>query len=104
MPGSAPSGSSTSISGARLVPPTSRHCRIGLIALTTLMANVTISAQAPRRDGHGRGPLDEYNRALGIECSHCHVPEQWQDESKPAKATARKMTDMVTLLNGKLLR
>ncbi len=61
-------------------------------------------AQAPRADGHGRIALDEYNRALGVECSHCHVPDQWQAEAKPPKATARKMSEMVTLLNGKLLR
>jgi hypothetical protein len=56
----------------------------------------------PRPDGHGRAKLDEYNRALGVECAHCHVPDQWQDDAKPAKATARKMIEMVPLLNGKL--
>jgi hypothetical protein len=67
---------------------------------------VTTAAQTPpRADGHGRGvKLEDYNRALGVECSHCHVPDQWQDESKLAKEQARKMAEMVTVLNGKPLR
>jgi hypothetical protein len=69
-----------------------------------MMAAVATAAQAPRADGHGRAALDEYNRALGVECSHCHVPDQWQDDTKPPKATARLMSEMVTLLNVKLLR
>src|SRR5918995_1457073 len=68
-----------------------------LAVCTSVLA--AASQAAPRKDGHGRAPLDEYNRALGVECSHCHVPDQWQDDSKPAKATARKMVEMVPLLN-----
>ena len=69
-------------------------------------ALATAAAQAPPRpDGHGRnGKLEDYNRALGVECSHCHVPDQWQDESKPTKEQARKMAEMVTVLNRKPLR
>lgn len=77
---------------------------VAMLAIAVLIAAEPADAQAPRADGHGRAALDEYNRALGVECSHCHKPDQWQDESKPAKATARKMSEMVTLLNGKLLR
>jgi hypothetical protein len=69
-----------------------------------ILASAPAYTQTPRADGHGRAALDEYNRALGVECAHCHVPDQWQDESKPPKATARKMSEMVTLVNGKLLR
>jgi hypothetical protein len=75
-----------------------------LCSAMTLVIAISAAQTPPRPDGHGRAPLDEYNRALGVECSHCHVPDQWQDESKPPKATARKMTEMVALLNGKLLR
>ena len=42
--------------------------------------------------------------ALGVECSHCHVPDEWQNPSKPAMGTARQMVEMVALLNGKMLR
>jgi hypothetical protein len=77
---------------------------VTLAAVLALAASAETGAQAPRTDGHGRAALDEYNRALGVECVHCHVPDEWQDESKPPKAAARKMSEMVTLLNGKLLR
>lgn len=83
-----------------------RHSTL-LTALAMIAVAVVLDAarqMPPRPDGHGRATLDEYNRALGVECSHCHVPDQWQDDSKPAKATARQMAAMVTLLNGKLLR
>jgi hypothetical protein len=43
-----------------------------------------------------------FNRALGVECTHCHVQDQWTDESKPALGTARSMLRMVDTLNEKL--
>jgi hypothetical protein len=87
------------------VGPNNRRHLVQLAATTMLfIAPALIAGQAPRADGHGRVPLDEYNKALGVDCSHCHVPDQWQDEGKAPKATARKMSEMVTLLNGKLLR
>jgi hypothetical protein len=86
------------------VAPSKRRRCVAAGALAVLCAAVSLNAQAPRPDGHGRAALDDYNRALGVECSHCHVPDQWQDGSKPPLATARKMSEMVTLVNGKLLR
>jgi hypothetical protein len=77
----------------------------GVCLAVCLLGAVTapLAAQtSPDPKGHGGAKLDEFNRALGVECSHCHAPDQWADESKPAKATARKMIEMVTLLNGKL--
>src|ERR687898_1412033 len=80
---------------------------VRVVAFTSLVVAIATTFAAagqapPRRDGHGGAPLDEYNRALGVECSHCHVPDQWQDDSKQTKATARKMIEMVPLLNAKL--
>jgi hypothetical protein len=63
---------------------------------------IVTAQDPPPQNGHGRAKLDEYNRALGVECSHCHVPDQWADDSKAAKATARKMIQMVPMLNVKL--
>lgn len=40
-----------------------------------------------------------FNRSLGVECTHCHVAEQWHDASKPAFAIARNMMRMVRTLN-----
>jgi len=62
-----------------------------------------LSAQAPpRADGHGSYKLDDFNRWLGVECSHCHVPDKWADDSKPAKIMARKMIGMMPIVNGRL--
>ena len=47
--------------------------------------------------------MQTFNRALGVECVHCHVPEQWHDESKPAFAIARNMMRMVQTLNAEHL-
>jgi len=66
---------------------------------------LTVSAQpAPRADGHGKFKLDEFNRALGVECSHCHAPDNWTDQTKIQFGVARNMTQMVALVNGKVLR
>jgi hypothetical protein len=79
--------------------------RVPRIALAVVLCSGSWAlAQAPRPDGHPDAKLDEYNRALGVDCTHCHVQDQWQDDSKPAKAQARKMREMVTLLNTSLLR
>jgi hypothetical protein len=43
-----------------------------------------------------------FNRSLGVECTHCHVQNQWNDDSKPAFGTARNMLRMVDVLNARL--
>jgi len=40
-----------------------------------------------------------FNRALGVECVACHVPNKWDDESKPQFGIACKMFQMVKTLN-----
>lgn len=49
-----------------------------------------------------RTAMDGINRALGVECTHCHVADQWTDATKPAFATARNMMRMVQVVNEKL--
>ena len=46
---------------------------------------------------HVRDPV--LNRALGVECSHCHVENKWADDTKPPFATARNMVRMVDAIN-----
>ena len=41
----------------------------------------------------------DYNRALGVTCEHCHVPDRWADASKPQFETAKNMARMVAALN-----
>jgi hypothetical protein len=74
------------------------------VASVIVAAGSALSASQtlPRTDGHRGFKLDDFNRWLGVECSHCHVPDQWQDDSKQPKATARKMIEMVPLLNARL--
>jgi hypothetical protein len=44
-----------------------------------------------------------YARSLGVNCTHCHVPDKWESEEKAPKQIAREMSSMVTRLNGELL-
>lgn len=44
-----------------------------------------------------------FAQALGVECAHCHVADEWKDASKPTYATAQKMSEMVRELNANQL-
>lgn len=43
-----------------------------------------------------------YARSLGVDCTHCHVPDQWDSEDRKAKRIAREMAAMSTQINGTL--
>ena len=45
-----------------------------------------------------------YARSLGVNCTHCHVPDKWDAEDKPQKQIARDMSAMVATLNGTTLK
>lgn len=45
-----------------------------------------------------------YSRSLGVNCTHCHVPDKWESDEKPAKPIAREMSAMVLRINGELLK
>ncbi len=45
-----------------------------------------------------------FSRSLGVTCTHCHVPGQWESEEKSTKQIAREMSKMVTTINGGLLK
>ncbi len=45
-----------------------------------------------------------YSRALGVNCTHCHVPEKWESEDKPQKQITRDMVAMSATINGELLK
>jgi hypothetical protein len=44
-----------------------------------------------------------YSRGLGVTCTHCHVPGQWQADDKKEKEIARGMIQMVAKINTDLL-
>jgi photosynthetic reaction center cytochrome c subunit len=58
--------------------------------------------QTPLAPSHAA--TEEYNRALGVACEHCHVADQWKDDGKQAFRTAQNMLRMVRALNTGLLK
>lgn len=45
-----------------------------------------------------------YARSLGVNCTHCHVPDKWEAEDKPQKQVARDMWAMMGNINSQLLK
>jgi hypothetical protein len=45
-----------------------------------------------------------FTRSLGVNCTHCHVPGQWDADDKGAKETARAMSRMVIAINSEYLK
>jgi hypothetical protein len=45
-----------------------------------------------------------YARSLGVNCTHCHVPDKWETEDKTQKQTARDMAAMMARINTELLK
>jgi hypothetical protein len=45
-----------------------------------------------------------YGRSLGVNCTHCHVVDQWDKDDKPTKPIAREMSKMVQTINNDLLK
>lgn len=42
--------------------------------------------------------------ALGVDCTHCHIPGEWDSDEKPTKQIARDMSAMLTAINAEYLR
>ena len=47
--------------------------------------------------------MDAINRALGVNCEFCHVPDDWKSSAKAPFATAQKMMQMVAAVNANQL-
>ena len=45
-----------------------------------------------------------YSKGLGVDCTHCHVPGEWEKEDKPTKQIARAMMTMTGQINRELLK
>ena len=43
-----------------------------------------------------------FKNSLGVECTYCHVKDQFEKDDKTAKQTARKMISLVRDANGKV--
>jgi hypothetical protein len=72
-----------------------RALHIGLI-LISFVARASTQSATPQ-PSHATN--QDYNRALGVTCEHCHVADRWTDASKPQFATAKNMSRMVVALN-----
>lgn len=44
-----------------------------------------------------------FSKSLGVNCTHCHNPNNWASEEKPQKQIAREMMDMVGKINSEHL-
>jgi hypothetical protein len=45
-----------------------------------------------------------YGKSLGVSCTHCHIPGEWEKEDKTQKQTARDMSRMAATINNDLLK
>jgi Photosynthetic reaction centre cytochrome C subunit len=45
-----------------------------------------------------------YSKSLGVNCSHCHVVDQWEKDDKPTKQITREMAKMAGVINNDLLK
>ena len=45
-----------------------------------------------------------FSRSLGVDCTHCHVPGQWDLDDKRTKQIARDMSAMVRIINNEHLK
>jgi photosynthetic reaction center cytochrome c subunit len=43
-----------------------------------------------------------FKSSLGVDCTYCHIKDQFEKDDKPTKQTARKMIQLVRDTNGKL--
>lgn len=73
------------------------------MALAVCLLCATVSraqdaVQTPAQDAV-QARMAAWSKALGVECSHCHVPDRWSDASKPTFDFARRMSNMLAALN-----
>jgi hypothetical protein len=45
-----------------------------------------------------------YSKSLGVDCTHCHVVDQWEKDDKPTKQITRDMAMMVRTINNEHLK
>ena len=45
------------------------------------------------------GMMSALTGLLGVDCSYCHIKNEWDREDKPTKQTARKMFRMIATIN-----
>ena len=72
---------------------------------STVFKNIQTSFMKTRPAGQLLAVMEfGYARSLGVNCTHCHVPDKWESDDKPQKPIARDMSAMVLRINGELLK
>jgi hypothetical protein len=68
------------------------------IRLAVIAAIAALSPNALAQDNL-QIRMQAWSKALGVDCVHCHVQDNWQDASKPAFEFAGRMSQMLDALN-----
>jgi hypothetical protein len=68
--------------------------RVSTLSLAAVLAISSIGAAARAQSTPDHATSRAYNRALGVECEHCHTSVSFADASKPAFDFARRMERM----------
>jgi hypothetical protein len=69
----------------------------------TVFKNITMFKNSPA--GRVLAVMETgFSRSLGIDCTHCHIPGEWEKEDKPTKQIAREMMTMTGQINRELLK
>jgi len=76
--------------------------RSGFVVLVALFVTVSFAHLRAQDDVQAR--MQEYNKALGVECTHCHLDGQWSLAYLPMFDIAFRMQRMVNDLNAGALK
>jgi formate-dependent nitrite reductase cytochrome c552 subunit len=69
-----------------------------MVRVWAMAAMVLLSAHAFAQDAVATR-MQAWSQALGVECAHCHVQDNWTDASKPTFEFAGRMSTMLAALN-----
>ena len=76
--------------------------RTSVTLLALVVAGTRAGGQVPQMSPDVRARMEMYRRALGVECTHCHVEGKWTADTQPAFGVARNMARMVPVINERL--
>ena len=69
-----------------------------VIEMVVIASTLGLATGAAAQDDV-QGRMQAWSKALGVDCAHCHVADQWTDASKPTFAFAQRMDRMLSALN-----
>jgi len=73
-----------------------------VFVLFTVLVTLSLARLHAQDDVQAR--MQEYNKALGVECTHCHLDQQWSLAYLPMFDVAFRMQKMVSDLNAGALK